>query len=106
MGMSTSTFLTENNDELNGSQGMPGASISPEVRVPKVQNSKIWVLVRQKHLPIENRRWNSDSGDTAGTFVTEYSWSDLEKIEPIKKEYLKSWHKKYGMTHHFRVGVH
>lgn len=96
--MSTSTFLTKNNDELNGSQGMPGASISPEVRVPEVLNSKIWVLVESTDFPIVNRIWSSDSGDTAGRFVTVYCQEDLDNTEEIPERF-RTW----GMTRQFKV---
>ena len=100
--MSTSTCFTKNNGEPVGSQRMPGASSSPEVRVPEVQNSKVWVLVESTDFPIVERIWSSDSGDTAGTFVTVYSQRDLDNTENIPERF-RTW----GMTRQFKgVDVH
>jgi hypothetical protein len=100
--MSFKTANLNNKGSPDGDQGMPSASDSLHVPVREVQGSKIWVLVESTDFPIVDRIWSSDSGDTAGTFVTVYSQRDLDNTENIPERF-RTW----GMTRQFKgVDVH
>ena len=105
--MSFETGNFNNNDEPVGSQGMPGASDSPQVRVPEVKNSrsKVWVLVERRNFPIVYREWRPHPKDKAGRFVTQFCWADLNNTEEVPKE--KFWLRNWDITSQFKsVNVH